>query len=373
MRSVYIIIPTFGIGGAEKRFIELFCYLSRNDQSFNYHLIISEELQYAVKDNPEILKILQPHAHRILKYQINRTGSVKRFQSDLYHFICLHASENDILHFILSFPSFIYPLKFKHTIYSLTESSLSNVNYKGQAIYLLNALRARYVDILDPFVHKKIRNYYFFRKKKIQLTPGSFVDTTVFKPAAPELKENWFVFLGRFFFVKQVVRLLKTLPDVCKKLEDAGFSDYKFIFLGYGQEEPQMRKLMELPEYQNLPIEIKMTNNPDIILAKSKLFFSLQLRNNYPSKSLLEAMSAGNIPIVTDVGSTRLVASPDCAYYVPENFTANEISEQLIAVLSLDKEALQKKMNTARNMILNNFTIKASASYYTAMYKKMEN
>ena len=372
MRSVYYIIPTFGIGGAEKRFIELCSYLQQHDKEFNFYLIISEQLYSALKQNPEINKVLQPGENKIIRFNIDTNKPILQFQKELYSFVCKHTTPDDILHFTLSFPTFIFPLKHKKTVYSLTESSLANVNFKGRALYLINALRARYVDILDPGVHQKISRYFFFKKNRVLLTTGSFVDTTVFKPVSDQPKENWFVFLGRFFFVKQVIELLNTLPEVCSKLDAAGIKNYKFIFLGFGQLEQHIYSIAALPKYRNLPVEIKMTNEPEAVLAKSKVFFSLQLRNNYPSKSLLEAMAAGNIPLVTDVGTTRKAAAPEFSYYVPEQFTASDITKQLLAILSLDENSQHSKMNAARNFILNNFTIQASADYYTGIYRRFK-
>ena len=371
MQSVYYIIPTTGIGGAEKRFIELYCYLQQNEKQFDFRLIISEKLYSDIKDIPEIYKVLQPLESKIIRYNIDMTGSILRSQKELYSFVCEHTSTNDILHFILSFPTFIFPLKHKKTIYSLTESSLQNVNIKGRLLYMINALRAKYIDILDPAVHKKIGQYFFFKRKRILLTAGSFVDSNVFKPLPDHKKENWFVFLGRFFFVKQVVELLHTLPEVCRKLDASGITGYKFIFLGFGQQGNEILSIMREPEYRDLPIEIKMTYTPEDVLARSKVFFSLQLHNNYPSKSLLEGMAAGNIPLVTDVGATRNIAHPAFSYYVPEIFSATDIGSQLVNILSLDDEALQLKMKAAREFVIENFHIGASAGYYTSLYKKL--
>lgn len=371
MYSVYYIIPTNGIGGAEKRFIELYCHLQQQEKRFDFKLIISIQLLTALKESPEIYNVLQKHENKIITYNIDMNRSILQSQNELYRFICAHTAPTDILHFILSFPTYVFPLKHKKTVYTLTESSLKNVNIKGRILYLMNALRANYVDILDPVVHKKISRYFFFKKKRIFLTPGSFVDTTIFKPAPDLQKENWFVFLGRFFFVKQVIEFIQTLPEVCKKLDAAGIVNYKFIFLGYGQLEQQLLSIKDSPSFRELPILIKRTNNPEEILSRSKIFFSLQLRNNYPSKSLLEAMAAGNIPLVTDVGTTRMIARPSFSSYVPEIFSAADIADQMIHILSLDEKSRQAKMQAARDYVIENFSIHTSAAYFTDIYNKL--
>ena len=371
MQSVYYIIPTTGIGGAEKRFVELWCWLHENEKNFTFKLIISEQLHAALKRIPEIYKVLQPLEKNIATFNIDMNRSVFRAQKELYRFVCELTNTGDILHFILSFPTFIFPLKHKRTVYTLTESSLQNVNIKGRLLYLLNVMRAQCADILDPEVYKKVSKFFFFKKNRISLTPGSFVDTTVFKPAGDEQKENHFVFLGRFFFVKQVIQLLQAIPELCRRLDAAGFAGYKFIFLGYGQLEQEMHSIMKQPEYKGLPVEIKMTNNPEEVLAKSKVFFSLQLKNNYPSKSLLEAMAAGNIPLVTNVGTTGMIAAPEFSYYVPEHFSASDIAVQLINILSLDEKSMQLKRNAARDFVIKKFSIKTSGVYYSQLYEKL--
>ncbi len=371
MHSVYYIIPTTCIGGAEKRFIELFCYLQKHEHRFDIKLIISKQLHDVVKGIPDLNEVLQSFEHKIITFNINMNDSILHAQKELYRFVCAHTSPIDILHFVLSFPTYIFPLKHKKTVYSLTESSLKNVNIKGRILYLLNILRANRVDILDPVVHKKVCQYFHFKKKRIHLTPGSFVDTTTFKPENNYQKQNWFVFLGRFYFVKQVLELLHTLPEVCNRLNALGVKNYKFIFMGYGPLEQEIISIIQLPEYIHLPIELKKTNNPEGILAKSKIFFSLQLRNNYPSKSLLEAMAAGNIPLVTDVGTTRMIAKPSFSSYVPEIFTNNDIADQIINILTLDEKALLTKMKAARDSVINNFSIQSSAIYYSDIYSRL--
>lgn len=371
MQSVYFIIPTGGIGGAEKRFIELWSYLVKDQREFDFKLIISEQLFIAVKDNKEIYDLLQPYENKLKTFSANFDDPTVRFQKNLYGFICAHTTKDDILHFILSFPAYVLHLRHHRTLYSLTESSLKNVNFKGKILYMLNMLRSRYVDILDPVVYGQVKKVLFFKKDRIRLTPGSFTNTEIFQPAEHFEKENWFVFLGRFFYLKQVIRLLKAMPEIIERLHSAGFKDFKFMFLGYGQQEKEMQEIISSPAYRGLPFEIKMTNRPQEILARSKVIFSLQLRNNYPSKSLLEGLAAGNIPLVTDVGSTRLIAKPEFSYYVSEEFSAGEIADQLISILSLDKDSLHKKIKAARQLILSNYSIKTSATYYHSIYRAL--
>ena len=81
-------------------------------------------------------------------------------------------------------------------------------------------------------------------------------------------------------------------------------------------------------------------------------------------------MSAGNLPIVTDVGSTRKIATPGFSYYVPEKFSAEDIAANILSILKLNDAELANKMNSARNFVIKNFTIQSSADYFTSLYNK---
>jgi len=366
MNTVYYIIPTNVVGGAEKRLIELWAYLQQQN-TMHLKLVISKDLIAPTNANGVLQEIVNRYKDDVFYFDIDPAAGVYAFQKKLYQYVCSIAGSSDVLHFIIGFPSLILPLHHKKTVYTFTESSLKNANLKGRIAYLLNILRAKHADILDPILHKKISRLFFFKRSKIHLTPGSFVNHQLFTPAAE--KENWFVFLGRFFAMKQVLELLAAVPAVCKRIEDEGIrSPFKFIFIGFGHLENQMREILETEEYKNLPVAIISTQNPEQLLNRSKIFFSLQLNNNYPSKSLLEGMAAGNIPIVTDVGTTRMLAHPDFSYYVPEKFTPGDIADRVIEILKLNPGEYHDKMTAARNFVINNFSIDASATYFKGIY-----
>ncbi len=368
--TIYYIIPTTAIGGAEKRFIELWCHLQQQQQ-LSLRLIVSQQLLQAIENNAILYQQVQPYANQIITYTISPTLSVFQFQKQLYRFICTHTTSNDVLHFILLFPAFILLLRHRNTIYSLTESSLQNVNAKGRLLYWLSAYRSTLVDVLDPTVYATMYAKLWFKKKQIHHTPGSFVNTSIFTPAIN--KQPQFVFLGRFFYVKQVVKLMQLLPAICQQINAAntGVHHYSFLFIGYGQQEAELKAIANLPTHATLPITITMSNQPQTELAKSSVLFSLQLRNNYPSKSLLEGLAAGNLAIVTDVGNTRTIAQPAFSYYVPENFTATDIATHIVSILTLSPQQKIEKMAAARQFVQTHCSINASLHYYSNLYKTL--
>ena len=229
----------------------------------------------------------------------------------------MHVADIDILHFVDGHP--LIKTKAKQ-LYSITQSSLKNLNIKGKMNLLAGALYADIVDILDPVIYKTLTNMFFFKKKNIFITANSYCDVDTFESLPFEEKKDWFVFLGRFEHLKQIDKLVEILPKIFKYLGDNFKNDLKFIFLGYGSLDQFIREKIKQDEYKNIPILIESTNAPQDILKKSKFFFSLQLNNNYPSRSLIEAMCSGNIPICTNVGQTKWLAKPQFSFYVPEHF-----------------------------------------------------
>jgi glycosyltransferase involved in cell wall biosynthesis len=368
-QPVYLIFPTNAIGGAEKRMLELWVEFKKIGRS-NYYCLMHDDLLVAIENNSLLGRAINPFSRDILTYSFPISQATISFQRQLRAHILKHIPGNAVLHFVLLYPAFAGSLKGYDTVFSLTESSLRNVNWKGKLLYWLSAIRSKKVDVLDPGVFQKMQNRLFWRKKTIYGTPGSFVDTTLFVPAAQ--KKDQVVFLGRFFFLKQIKKLVLMWPEVMKLVKDQGIAsaNIELLLLGYGQEEDAIRAILKEESYQRIAIKIEMTHQPEIYLAHSKLIFSLQLNNNYPSKSLLEALSAGNIPVVTDVGDTRKIADPSFSYYVPENFLAQDIANAIVAIWRLDTATLKIKQELARTHVKMNFSVQASVNYYQDLYDK---
>ena len=117
MRSVHYIIPTVNIGGAEKRFIEIWCYLQSLQQEFDLRLIISKQLHEVLLEQPVLYAKLRPYENRISIFEIDPSLPVIRFQKALYEFVKEHSKKEDILHFILYFPTYVFPLKHDNNLY----------------------------------------------------------------------------------------------------------------------------------------------------------------------------------------------------------------------------------------------------------------
>jgi len=132
------------------------------------------------------------------------------------------------------------------------------------------------------------------------LSTSSTVDGNHFKPF-PE-KKDLVVFAGRFIEEKNPLLFLEAIPEIRRALPTV-----KFLLLGEG---PLLSQIKEKLEQELLCEAVEVRYCPDLapVLAQARIFVSLQRTDNYPSQSLLEAMSCEAVPVATDVGSTwRLV------------------------------------------------------------------
>jgi glycosyltransferase involved in cell wall biosynthesis len=362
MTKVYIIFSTIDIGGAEKRFTGLWrSFQTGNNKELKVNVVMNPQLHSRLLEMKEI----NSDHNTIFVTKLQGTNFLS-YRKNVQEFIKNQTAPNDIIHFIGISP-LLRPYKRK-ILFSLTNSNL-NSGRSNKTVILLSSLLANALDVLDPDIFKKINTLFFW--KKIFRTPNSFCDTQLFSPVPFNQKKNWIVFLGRFTPVKQIEQIVKALPLIDEKLKAMGQHDVKFFLLGYGKFTAEINSLLESSTYRSLPLTIRFEKEPQKILNASKVFLSLQLYNNYPSKSLLEAMAAGNIPLVTDVGQTRWLAKPDFSYYIPEHFTKEELAEAITKVFSMNDMEWEQKMNRAREIVMHNHTLEKMKKYYEQIYTSL--
>ncbi len=366
-----MIISSSNIGGSEKRFSEFWLYIQNKLNDNKIHLVITPELYNKLLEINE-LKQLKKFLDKIIfiKY---RHGSRSSLRKELLKFHKENAKKGAVFHFVMNY--FYYPLYTRKvkTIFSFTTSSMSNLNLNGKIDACLSFIMADCIDILDPQIFKKTSKILFYKKRKIFQTKSSTVNTQNFSTVKFEERNNTLVFLGRFNPIKQIIPLLKAIPYIQKKLDAINVSNVKFYFLGHGRLLKEIEELIKSNLYSNIDITIKYDPKPQKILEKSKVFFSLQKNTNYPSKSLLEALSSGNIPVVTDVGSTRKIALPEFSYYVKESFTSDELASTVAKVFLTKKTELEQKSRKARAYVKENFSIEKMAKYYLSLYGLEQN
>ena len=365
MKSVFIVFSTIHIGGAEKRFTGLWrSFQNSANSNLQVKLILNPALYEKLVESGELVAgekniiVVTLSQKNFWQYRKNVTNTLKA-----------HAVKGDIIHFIGLSP--VIKTRGIKQLFSVTGTKLNVDGFVNMMLILASAFFANTIDVLDPVVFKQTKNIFFWKKKQVYRTPNSFCNVNLFSPVPFTQKKNWIVFLGRFDAVKQIEQILQALPFIYEKLQQSGKDDFQFYILGHGQLEKRLLEIINRPAYKNIPVTLRYEKNPSEILNQSKVFLSLQLHNNYPSRSLLEAMAAGNIPLVTDTGQTRWIAKPEFSYYVPESFTQENLADALVQIFGMrDNEWIQKSI-AARKLVLDEHNIDKMHEYFKSLYQHL--
>lgn len=310
-----------GIGGAEKRYANLFNYISANS-SHEYSIALNERLSQLLSDSsifidPSRCVILKNFWHQFNKSE-NRLFSlwdrfaIRPTANTPYYLYQLQKHINklgkpDVIHCIRSANLMLPYFKEYKTVASLFSSSVS-IKTKRVIQHLSHADT---YDVLNPLVAKKYELLGLPREKLI-ITPCSFIDYSKVPSIDHESKENSIIFSGRLTGIKGVVLFL----NAAKIIKTRYGSKHKFIIMGDGPQQSYVTREIKNSNLTNVHY-LGFFPEPMDVLQGAKLFCSLQDDSNYPSQSLMEAMACGCAIIATDVGDTRLLVDEDVGILIP--------------------------------------------------------
>ena len=198
-----------------------------------------------------------------------------------------------------------------------------NVNGKS----LLNKMKLFRVEkiICNSVFTKKVIDQEFGVDSVVLYPP---IDIDAFKP---KRKENIILYVGRFSNLLQS-KGQDVLIEAYKKMHTSGFKDYKLVLAGgveVGADE-YVKKLEKMSK--NLPIEIvkspKFSDLKDLF-GKAKIFWSAsgfgvnEVKNpqavEHFGMTLVEAMSAGCVPIVANVGGHKEIVENGISGFLWDN------------------------------------------------------
>ncbi len=212
---------------------------------------------------------------------------------------------------------------------------------------------ADFVDLLNPtgipFVSK-------YAKGKLSITPGTFTDLDLFKPAD---KEKVIVYAAARLEEAKNPRLFVEGLNICKDtIKEAG---YKAYLLGKGEDEEYLRKYIIDHGMQDI-IEMVGYEKTSKYIPYASVFLSLQKYENYPSQSLAEAVASGCYTIITDVGDSRKCADESFASFVKND--PKELSQALCRYILMNDEQRNEVIRSARRFAEEHYSIKASKDYF---------
>jgi len=119
---------------------------------------------------------------------------------------------------------------------------------------------------------------------------------------------------------------------------------------------------------KGINVEFIRTKKVFDYLEKSKIFLSLQKYSNYPSRALAEALVCGNIPIITDVGESRLMISKDLGRFIPVKFSCKDLLEAILEIFAYSFDEYKRRAIDIKTFADRQFSIKRISDYYIHLY-----
>jgi len=274
------------------------------------------------------------------------------------------------VHYLNHAPPFIDRIMGRRVVFSWVANSFPKFTFKkNQFADYLCATIAFYcshtIDILTPSVAERFRRSPYFDRISIT-TGGSFVDVNHFKPS--EKKINDIVFLGRTSYMKNAVAFLEAVPFVFERMKIAGINTRFQIFGAPADQEEKVKELMSVYSSLGIPVFRGQTPDPCSVLRSAKVFVSLQRASNYPSKSLIEAMSCGCVPIINLSGESIMMANENDAVFIDEHFTVQQLADAACSILLLSDMEFMRRSKAVREFAIANFCFNKQVDYYEKVW-----
>lgn len=361
--GVYICVVSFCIGGTEKRMLELWERWVDAGRS-DIHLVVSRHLFGLISQMPGLRHFREGHPQLV----ILECRSPISFLWPLVR-LALSKPSGTVFHYPLRGLPLLHRLLGQRVVVSYTANVFFEL-YAGGAVrrwlFRLQAIGAERIDVLNPLNAERFRQLRWARDRVV-LNPGSFIDTAQYRPAPDQ--RDWIVFSGRFVDgdPKNVMPYVAALPAIASALAGQGIRP-RFLLLGEGPLETQIRAVLATDAFRDLDVEVRFEPEPTRVLQHARVFVSLQKGSNYPSKSLLEALACGALPVVTDVGETRLIAPAEFSSYVSARIEPAELARAIAGLFALDAEERRRRVGLAREYLRSRFDIRTHDAYYTQLY-----
>ena len=230
----------------------------------------------------------------------------------------------------------------------------------GLRLYRWALRQASLVDALTDSVRDAIQREGV-PPERVRVSAGSCVDTVRFRPAP--IKQPWVVFTGRLVEEKDPVLFVRA----CTLIRQ-GFGTrlpaLRFFLLGDGP----LRETVEVQARQHgleSCLEIGWRDHLETILDQTLVFVSLQRTDNYPSQALLEAMASGAAVVATDVGLTRKLVDGTVGFLVDP--TPESVAHAVLSLL--DDPARAEAMGLrGRARVVQEHSMDAYLDYLESLY-----
>jgi len=379
-----VLINNTGIGGAERRFAQVYEGLRRRNAPVA--LVINASLLARLREAglltatdepalilPEPMGRLAARLEQWMKPAGAAAGVLAFGLRKLDYvlgcpivFRWLRARRPQVMHVVLGGVYVALPLQMLRctppAVVSVTNPSLRGMvgAALGVKLFGLSLRRARIVDTLSNLIADAVRREGV-EAARIRVAPGSSVDTARFRPASA--KRPWVVFSGRLIEEKNPALFIEACALVAGRLRGT-HPDLRFFVLGDGPLRAEVERAIGRHGLQPL-VRVGWTDRVESILGEARVFVSLQRTDNYPSQALLEAMACGLAAVATDVGCTWKLVDETVGRRVAADPAA--VAGAVVELLSNPAQAAAMGQR-ARERVIRDHSMEAYLDYVERLY-----
>jgi glycosyltransferase involved in cell wall biosynthesis len=375
---VGIVLLNWSIGGSEKRFLNLFNYLSHSGQH-EYKLIINrylldklENMGFSLDCTDEVEIVFDDYVGRRLDQPFRDVwrNTIIRIPGPnfcintligLLHCLGLKREAQSIQSLELDVAHYVFPklggclglksarvLSCQDTLLRPLKSAFFREGLYGNAYLDIASER-----IKDRLLHETELDDSF----RFQVNPCSFID---YSKTYVNNKEPIVVFMGSLISAKNPLLFIEAMKAVIARVP--GVRGY---VLGKGRLDGKIGALIRQYGLEGTIIK-GFQLNPEDILARALIFVSIQEQDNYHSQALMEAMACGCAIVASNVGQTPELISSDVGFRV--SLTPEDIANRIVWLLEHPDVAEELGQN-ARKKVMTEQTVERFASYIDDLYE----
>jgi len=351
-----------GFGGAERRYARLVNYLNKVVSEVEIHVLLHGHESLCKTFVKKYLWDLDISHIHIAQKNHSAIRIVRKLSPDIFHMITV--SQSSALFYLSVLP------KNKKNVLALNSYYLAKGIYSSFLQEKIFKFILNYTDVVD-LLYPSLASEFSLKTgftnnsccKNLYVQPMPFTNLEQFKPK--KNKKNLIVFVGRLKRFKNPQILLKAS---CLSKEILRKYGYKVIICGIGEELKNLKHFVKRVGISDI---IKFTEYIDAekILNISKIFISIQSIENYPSQSLLEAISSGNYIIASNVGDTNLIVKPEFGTLI--DLSTEALSIAIEKAVSKDDKEYEVITARARSFALKKFKIEKSAEHIVNIWRKL--
>lgn len=249
-----------------------------------------------------------------------------------------------------------------------------NIHWADPFMYLkyLSPRVDRIVCLVEAIRVLMRKNLFFNKDKAITINKGH--DVNWYNDVTPLDLKNLGVPEDAFKIVCVAnVRPMKGMKYLLKATHYLpADSKIHLLLLGNGMDSPKFKKLIDESPIKNQIINLGFRKDAPRVVKASHVFALASIYGEAITKSVIEAMSMGVTPLITDIeGNVGLVIDKECGLVVP----AHDAKALASAMLKLSNDmTLTKRLGEkARQHIDKNLNVKDTVKAFDVMYKDLVN